>query len=423
MAVLTQAGYKVRVERKRRNDRPAGTVIRQRPEAGDRAKPGTEVRLEVAEAEAARPVSVPDIVGDDRRRAVEKIRERRLEVGAVTEQASCEDAGKVISQTPPEDQRVPAGTSVSFVVAGPGDRPARVPRLIGLRQGDAEDAIRESRLRLGGRVNRRETDQQTPGTVLDQKPDANAVLAPGCPVEMTVAVPIPLVEVPNFIGMTEAEAKRRLPGGVGGVFAELRLGEVTYRDSAYGVESRAAAQVTTPTVTGQSPSEGAKVRRGTAVNLVVLRPRQGGGGTSGGTSDGPPPVQVPNLRGMTFQEAQRRLAAAGLSVGSVGEVQFRDAKEGTVVQQGLEPGAMVPRGTRVNLAVARRADTRKPVPNVVGMELRQAQATILQYGFKVGNVTIAEDGRASGRVIRQSPSGGTPAQPGTAVNLVVSGLR
>ena len=134
-------------------------------------------------------------------------------------------------------------------------------------------------------------------------------------------------------------------------------------------------------------------------------------------------MEVPNVRGMTSAVAQRTLTARGLTVGLVQEVQFRDAKEGTVVQQGPEPGAMVPRGTRVNLAVARRADTRKPVPNVVGMALSQARAVILQYGFKVGSVTIAEDGRASGRVIRQSPGGNTPAPPGTAVNLVVSGLK
>jgi serine/threonine-protein kinase len=126
---------------------------------------------------------------------------------------------------------------------------------------------------------------------------------------------------------------------------------------------------------------------------------------------------------MTQAAAQRTLIAQGLTLGSVQQVQLRDAKEGTVVQQRPEAGAMVARGTRVDLAIARRADTPKTVPNVVGMEQRQAQAVILQYGFRVGSVTIAEDGRASGRVIRQSPAGNTPAPPGTAVNLVVSGLR
>jgi S1-C subfamily serine protease len=72
----------------------------------------------------------------------------------------------------------------------------------------------------------------------------------------------PPVEVPNFRGLTEAEARRQLSRGV--LFAELSPGEITYQDS----------NKTPGTVIDQSPAPRSKVRRGTAVNLVIARPQR-----------------------------------------------------------------------------------------------------------------------------------------------------
>ena len=80
----------------------------------------------------------------------------------------------------------------------------------------------------------------------------------------------PPVEVPNFSGLTEAEARRQLSGGVAG----LSRGEITYQDS----------NKTFGTVIDQSPAPRSRVQRGTAVNLVIARPRRP-----------PPPVKLPMI--------------------------------------------------------------------------------------------------------------------------------
>ena len=75
--------------------------------------------------------------------------------------------------------------------------------------------------------------------MIAQAPRPNAMLPPGCPVDLEVAAPFPLVSVPRFVGLTEEQARQRLPRGVVGAFSPLRLGEVTYRDYAtvYGAST------------------------------------------------------------------------------------------------------------------------------------------------------------------------------------------
>jgi beta-lactam-binding protein with PASTA domain len=343
--LLQRAGFKVGKINRKRSDRPADTVTKQEPDAGKRAKPGTEVELDVAVREI-KTVSVPDVVGDDRARAIRKMEEKGLRVGEIKEQAGCE-AGKVVAQTPPEDARVPTDTAVAITVAVPGEGAATMPRLIGLQQNQAEGAVRQSRLTLR-KIDRRETDQQSPGTVIDQKPDPHTTLARGCPVEIVVAAPIPLIVVPSFVGLSEAEARRQLPGGVGGAFAELRLGRVTYRDVDSSSRTDTAVyrrgQVPTPTVVSQNPSANSRVRRGTEVDLVVARPR-------GDVRPQEDYRTVPSLNGMDRAQAETAIRRAGLSVGQVSFAVSR-AKTGTVIKQSPEPGTQVRAGTPVSLVIA-----------------------------------------------------------------------
>jgi beta-lactam-binding protein with PASTA domain len=60
------------------------------------------------------------------------------------------------------------------------------------------------------------------------------------------------------------------------------------------------------------------------------------------------------------------------------------------------------------------------VPNVVGDSDSVAQAAITSAGFTVGTVTTAPSSQPPGTVLSQSPTGGTTAGLGTAVNLVES---
>ena len=235
---------------------------------------------------------MPDVVGDSRERAMKKLNDRRLTVAhPISYQASCEEAGRVIRQQPDEDARVPAGTAVALVVASPGTEQVKVPRLVGVRLPDAERASRE-RFKIG-KVEKRPTDERPPDTILEQSPNPGTVVAPGCPIDVVVALEIPPVSVPDFRGMTVADVQRQLqrtsigqPG--------LTPGSVSYKQG-HG---------TPGTVIEQNPAPGALVKAGTRLNLVVIPQRQA-----------PPPdneVSVPNVTGMLQRDAVAVLQKWGL---------------------------------------------------------------------------------------------------------------
>jgi len=119
-----------------------------------------------------------------------------------------------------------------------------------------------------------------------------------------VAVPVPLVAVPSFLGITEQQVRNQLPSGVTGFFGDFRLGTITYRASR-GAKSG--------TVIEQDPSPGTQVprRSATAINLVIVG--SGSSGGSGGKGVAPDyPVTVPKVTERSVAEATRILRGAGL---------------------------------------------------------------------------------------------------------------
>jgi beta-lactam-binding protein with PASTA domain/tetratricopeptide (TPR) repeat protein len=321
----------------------AGTVIDQSVRPGTRVPPGSTIDLVVATS--GRTVKVPDVVGDVREKVVRKLREKNLQAGRVTARPSCEDAGEVVAQNPPEDERVLEGTSVDLVIASTGEG-IPVPKVTDLSQADAERMLRARGL-VVKRVRQQETGRRPPGTVIGQQPKPNTLLAQGCPVDLQVAVPVPTVRVPSFVGTTERDARRQLPSGAGALFGDFRLGTITYQDT------RDAAA---GTVIAQDPRPGTEVpaRSAAPVNLIVATAPSGSGDSGkGGVRPSPGDrdlssrlsVTVPDVRNKTLEIARRMLSDAGLKYTVV------RGDSDTVREQSPEPGASVRRGSTVNLTM------------------------------------------------------------------------
>jgi serine/threonine-protein kinase len=202
--------------------------------------------------------------------------------------------------------------------------------VIGLRLQDAEATLREQQLKLR-KIERSTTDRARPDTILSQAPEPSTTIAPGCFVDVVVAVAVPKVTVPNFVGMTQAQALELLPRIVAGR-SGLTLGSVVYRDI------RAPAG----TVVDQNPRPGAVVEAGTPVGLVIARPQA------------PPDdrVTVPNVQGMVRRQAEAVLNRLKLRLEVRVEYRRSGYKEGQVISQAPKPGERVPPGTVVQLVVA-----------------------------------------------------------------------
>jgi serine/threonine-protein kinase len=95
--------------------KPQGEVIRQAPSAGSELPRGSGVSIVVSMGE--KKSKVPNVIGKERREAVEALREAGLEP-AVQEQATevPSQVGRVTDQFPPPGSEVKPGSAVTVVV-------------------------------------------------------------------------------------------------------------------------------------------------------------------------------------------------------------------------------------------------------------------------------------------------------------------
>lgn len=194
------------------------------------------------------------------------------------------------------------------------------------------------------------------------------------------------VTVPQVVGKTVPVATNTLTA------QGLTLGSQTQQNSSQpkGV------------ILEQSPSAGAQLEKGGAVNVTV--------------SAGLAPVQVPALTGMTSQaDASAALSSAGLTLGTVTS-KDSDQPEGAVIGQNPAAGTTVEPGSKVSITVSNGKVT---VPNVVGQQVAQAQATLINAGFTV-QVTLQSSAEPSGQVLAQSPLADAKATKGSQVTLTVA---
>jgi serine/threonine-protein kinase len=170
------------------------------------------------------------------------------------------------------------------------------------------------------------------------------------------------------------------------------------------------------------PPEPPRRRRGglVAVALLLLLAALAGGlfllarslGLVGGEQ-----VTVPEVVGLTAEEAESRLADEGLVAVIRGVVDL--APVGQVLRQDPGPGREVDDGSEVVLEVSTGPEQAN-VPDVVGATEEEARFTLAAAGFTVGEVTRQQDEADEGTVLRQDPPAEARVDAGTGVALVVS---
>ena len=159
-------------------------------------------------------------------------------------------------------------------------------------------------------------------------------------------------------------------------------------------------------VVSQTPEAGATVKEERLVTIYV--------------SKGGEELTMPDLKGLTKSEAEAKLTKMGLKLGTVYE-KNSDEEAGTVIQQDPNAGSKISKGQEVDLIVSKGKKAKKAaVPNVTGATLENAQNTITARGLKVGSVTKQQSSQTAGTVISQSVAGGTEADEGTSIDLVIA---
>jgi beta-lactam-binding protein with PASTA domain len=133
----------------------------------------------------------------------------------------------------------------------------------------------------------------------------------------------------------------------------------------------------------------------------------------------PEEAKVPNVLGLSFDEAERRLATAGFRA-QQGESRYNvGSPRSTVLSQTPAPAASIAKGTRILLDIS-AGQRRAATPNVVGLDRQQAQLALEKVGLEVGQVREHESPLPRGEVLSMSPPAGTALILPSAIALVVS---
>ncbi|MFF1634869.1 Stk1 family PASTA domain-containing Ser/Thr kinase [Leifsonia sp. NPDC058248] len=179
-----------------------------------------------------------------------------------------------------------------------------------------------------------------------------------------------------------------------------------------GFESTQAKEYSTTIAAGlvssTDPKAGDSANRGSTVTIRV--------------SQGPKPIKLPPLAGTTVDQATSAIKSAGAVVGTIGK-QF-DAKipANTVISastadgKDLSGGGNYFEGMKVNLI-----QSVGPIPNVSGMSVDDAKATLSKVGLLVADGPESySDTVAKGDVISAQPQSDGPVKPNDTLLLETS---
>ena len=149
-----------------------------------------------------------------------------------------------------------------------------------------------------------------------------------------------IVEIPSVVGLTKGDAVDKLRRNHFG-------SSVTYK-----VDSSSRSGV----VISQTPSGGEKARQGTVIQLIVnAGPGSGlsSGSSDQGTSQG---IKIPNVIGLTEDQARQRLSALGLKAVDITASQYLPArdKRNKVVYQSPQSNTVLQYGGVVTIYINRK---------------------------------------------------------------------
>lgn len=191
----------------------------------------------------------------------------------------------------------------------------------------------------------------------------------------------------------------------------VEVAETTLKklDLKVSVDEIASDDVPAGQVISQTPAAGTNVKARRIIHLTVSK---------GGSA-----MLIPDLKGLTLEQAKERLDKLGLTLGAVENGNDPDKPSDVIISQSPESGAKATKGTRVNIVINMKQKT--TVPNVVGMTLSDARNTLLGKKLSVGTInstdgTSADD--ASAVVTAQDPAGGESTSS-DVVNLTIGGKK
>nr|WP_202433746.1 Stk1 family PASTA domain-containing Ser/Thr kinase [Streptomyces sp. SID7815] len=278
-----------------------------------------------------------------------------------------------------------AGAGVWYINSG---QFTRVPALLGKTQSAAEERLADEGLDLKG-VERAYSDTVRRGTVISSDPGSGERIRGNDAVKLVISRGPETVKVPDVEGLALADARRELkkwglaPGMATREFSEeIDRGKVIRTD----------------------PRAGTERHTDSAVALVVSKGS---------------PVDVPDVTGLSVDDATAALDEAGLKAEVLPERVNSAEAQGEIARQTPGSGAEAAEGDTVELTVS-KGPRMLQVPDVTGKDVDEARSTLEDAGFevKVDRPFLS----FSDTVGSQSVEGGEKAAEGSTITLRTKAL-
>ncbi|WP_461152691.1 Stk1 family PASTA domain-containing Ser/Thr kinase [Saccharopolyspora tripterygii] len=258
-----------------------------------------------------------------------------------------------------------------------------VPRIVGVSEQQAVQSLQGAELTANVT---RENDNDVPeGIVLSSNPAEGSQARSGSSVDVVVSLGKPAVPQIDA-GITVAEAENLIRN------AKLQ----PKQDS-----STAQYHRTVPEghVISADPAPGTRVNLNSEVSLVI--------------SKGPPPVQVPDVRGMSREDAFTTLSNAGFEPFDAGQQFDGDVDAGKVISTDPAIGTEVKLVGKPRIGVV--VSNAVPVPSLNGMKVTEAQVQVAQLGLQLSVQALFQ--REDMVILGQYPLPGSRVQPGSAIHV------
>lgn len=264
----------------------------------------------------------------------------------------------------------------------------RLPNLVGMNLQDAKQLLAQEGIRI---IAFNETKADLPiNTISSQSPKAGEIVRRGRSVSLGVNLPKTEISVPVLTGAKLTDVERILTD------YNLHLGEISYEfsDEDFGK------------IINQDPVSGSTTTSDVAINIVVSRSNQ------------PATISIPQLVGLSQDEAEKRLRASGFynisnQIAAVSQKQIFE-----VVDQIPEAGKRFSPHTRVTLNISIPSNKIVDVPSLIGIPLVQARSYLNSRGLVLGNIVYATDPEQAPGIISYEPS--TFTLRGSPVEIVVN---
>lgn len=128
-------------------------------------------------------------------------------------------------------------------------------------------------------------------------------------------------------------------------------------------------------------------------------------------------IEVPDLTGMTLEEAEYAITDAGFKPGTTSE-KNSNSPQGMVIDQIPSACSLAIPGAAIDITVSKIIDVE--MPTIVGLDIDSGEQVLINSQLEVGEITEQSSKSTSGTILIQSIEAGTTVLVGTPVDIVIA---